>query len=70
LVAMSNACEGTVAAWGTHGRLLDRSSTVRSLLANLDCLGTTKGGEPRHPLYVLATAARAALPPRHVPRAQ
>lgn len=67
LVAMANACEGTVAAWGAHGRLLDRSSTVRSLLDNLDCLGTTKRGEPRHPLYVPATAARTALPPSQVP---
>jgi len=70
LVAMSNACERTVAAWGAQGRLLDRSSTVRSLLANLDCLGTTNRGEPRHPLYVPATAARVALPPRQVPPAQ
>lgn len=67
LVAMANACEGTVAAWGAHGRLLDRSSTVRSLLDNLDCLGTTKRGVPRHPLYVPATAARTALPPSQVP---
>ena len=70
LEAMANACERTVAAWGAHGRLLDRSSTVRSLLANLECLGTTKRGEPRHPLYVPATAARATLPPRQVPPAQ
>jgi hypothetical protein len=69
LVAISNACEGTVAAWGAQGGLGDRSATVRSLLTNLDCLGTTKLGEPRHPLYVPATAARIALPPIQVPRA-
>ena len=61
LVALSQACESTVAAWGAHGRRGDRSTAVRALLADLDCLGTTKRGEPQHPLYVPATAERVAL---------
>ena len=44
-----------VAAWGTKGTLLDRDKQVLQLLArwqNVHCLGTTKCGHPRHPLYV------------------
>ena len=41
-----------LAAWGTHGDYLGRADRVRSRLQALHCLGTTKGGLPRHPLYV------------------
>ncbi len=44
-----------VAAWGTKGTLLDRDKHVLQLLAqwqNVYCLGATKEGHPRHPLYV------------------
>jgi hypothetical protein len=41
-------------AWGAHGALLDRSSAVKTLLADrpLHCLGMTRAGEPAHPLYL------------------
>jgi hypothetical protein len=43
-----------VCAWGTHGR--DGASWARSIFeregARLVCLGKTKDGHPRHPLYV------------------
>ena len=41
-------------AWGTHGALLGRSVAIRALLTGkaLHCLGTTRGGEPSHPLYL------------------
>jgi hypothetical protein len=41
-------------AWGTHGSLLERSTTVRAMLADypLHCLGVTRAGEPAHPLYL------------------
>ncbi len=42
----------TIVAWGSHGRLRGRSAEVGPLLAAPMCLGTTQGGEPRHPLYV------------------
>jgi hypothetical protein len=42
----------TVAAWGGSGSLHGRSTRVRPLLDAPMCLGTTSGGEPRHPLYV------------------
>lgn len=44
-----------VVAWGTKGILLDRNKQVLQLLAqwqNVHCLGVTKDGHPRHPLYV------------------
>ena len=46
----------TVAAWGAHGRLYGRSREVVPLLAEPHCLGVTRRGEPRHPLYVPADA--------------
>lgn len=42
----------TVAAWGAGGRLHGRSRAVAPLLDRPLCLGTTRRGEPRHPLYV------------------
>lgn len=47
-----------IAAWGRHGSLLDRSVGVSGTLIHEDrrvwCLGRTKSGEPRHPLYLSA----------------
>ena len=44
-----------VAAWGDHGRLLGRGTIVRAAMPGLHHLGLTRCGEPRHPLYLLAT---------------
>jgi hypothetical protein len=45
-----------IAAWGVHGSHLDRAAQLTSMLRNagieLHCLGTTKAGDPRHPLYM------------------
>lgn len=56
LRAFAEAGLRTVVAWGSHGGLLGRSAQVGPLLAGPVCLGTTRGGEPRHPLYVPADA--------------
>ena len=49
-----------VAAWGTHGSLHGRDRAVLDLLARngrvVQSLGLTKGGHPRHPLYLPADA--------------
>jgi len=48
-----------VAAWGVHGALLQRDREVLSLLraaGPIYCLGTTKAGMPRHPLYLRSDA--------------
>ncbi len=48
--------EITVAAWGAHGGLLGRDQIAKQLLRNAGvqvfCLGLTKNGQPRHPLYL------------------
>jgi hypothetical protein len=41
-----------LAAWGSNARDADRASAVLALLPPVVCLGTTKDGHPRHPLYV------------------
>ena len=44
-----------VAAWGVHGSIRGRGVAVRQLILKpLRCLGLTKSGHPRHPLYVRA----------------
>ncbi|GGL57063.1 DUF1643 domain-containing protein [Wenxinia marina] len=45
-------------AWGVHGALAGRDAEVRTMLAGRDplCLGLTKDGHPRHPLYLRADA--------------
>ncbi len=43
-------------AWGSHGAHRERGSAVARLLFQTGCalshLGLTKGGHPRHPLYI------------------
>lgn len=55
LATVARSCGLFVCAWGTHGTHLDRSTSVRTLLAGnrvqAYCLETTKDGHPRHPLY-------------------
>lgn len=55
-----------VAAWGAHGALRDRGREVAQLLERhglaLHCLGATKDGHPRHPLYLPAAAQPVPYP--------
>lgn len=47
-----------LAAWGIHGAHMARDYAVRRLIekrVQMRCLGTTKAGQPRHPLYIKAT---------------
>lgn len=48
-----------VAAWGATGAIGHRPDEVTLLLA---CLGVTKAGHPRHPLYVPAATELAEFP--------
>lgn len=60
-----------VCAWGAHGAHRDQDKTVMGWLdrfaAHPQCLGITKGGQPKHPLYIAANTplqpyrGRAAL---------
>jgi len=57
-----------IAAWGVHGVHRQRDSAVAQLLhtANrpLFCLGETKAGHPRHPLYLPYSAQPRPWHPR------
>jgi hypothetical protein len=46
----------SVAAWGNGGTFLHRDRAVLELLRAPLCLGVTKRGHPKHPLYVPAAA--------------
>jgi hypothetical protein len=55
LIHAVERCSTVVVGWGTRGTLLGRDSQVLSLLAgrkDVFCLGITKDGQPRHPLYM------------------
>lgn len=57
------AYTGCLCAWGNIGALLERDRQVYTLIAaaaaELLCLGITKTGAPRHPLYVRADTVPA-----------
>lgn len=42
----------TVCGWGNLGTLFDRFHRVYYLLKDPKCLGLTKTGQPKHPLYL------------------
>lgn len=55
------ACDFVVAAWGAHSlpRYPDRDREVMALITRPTyCLGTTKTGRPRHPLYLRSDTPR------------
>lgn len=57
LAALAGTSRTIVAAWGNHGALNGRGGAASRLLVGqgrpeLLCLGTTKRGFPRHPLFV------------------
>jgi hypothetical protein len=57
IVTAAQRAAGIILAWGHHGRSRSRDSAVLALLAQqqippLRCLGLTRAGCPRHPLYM------------------
>lgn len=46
-----------IAAWGAHPAAADRAVDLMHRTRRLQCLGVTKAGHPRHPLYVRADTA-------------
>lgn len=55
LARLPQRVDSIVLAWGNWGRLQGRDRAVIQLLSSqqiLYCLGTTKLGQPRHPLYL------------------
>lgn len=65
LLHVQSRVETIVVAWGNWGSFQQRNKTVLSLLANhpaIYCLGLTRLGHPRHPLYVRGDTALIAFP--------
>lgn len=52
LVACARDAGIIVAAWGVNGQHVGRDEEVMNLLDGMQCLRTTKDGQPEHPLYV------------------
>lgn len=50
-----------LAAWGNDGEYLNRGRTVAAMIRNLHCLGVTKSGQPKHPLYLPKTTVAVRL---------
>lgn len=67
LIASADWANVTIAAWGVHGEHQARHTSVRRIFqdngVDLHCLGLTKDGHPRHPLYLPYTMLPQAWPP-------
>ena len=53
-----------VAAWGNHGKFLNRSLDILPSLNQLHCIKMNKSGEPAHPLYLKAELKPVPMIPR------
>jgi hypothetical protein len=60
ILSAAARAEVVIAAWGAFGFATSRAEHVLSLLSNkrLHCLGRTRSGAPRHPLYLPKGARR------------
>lgn len=58
LLWWANKAEMILGAWGTHGVHQSRAAHVYQILYDhpIHCLGITKDGQPKHPLYLRADA--------------
>ncbi len=54
-----------VAAWGNHGKFLNRSLEILPSLDQLHCIKMNKSGEPAHPLYLKAELKPVPMIPRY-----
>lgn len=58
LTAQAALADRIVCAWGVHGEFMGRAQyVVETLIGGYDlwCLGKTKSGHPKHPLYLSKT---------------
>lgn len=56
IVECAKSAAFSVAAWGANGGFLGRSEHVLKIVPGVVCLGKTKDGYPRHPLYIPKSA--------------
>lgn len=56
ILANARSASRIILGWGNHGCWKERDQHVISLLADFDlwCIGITKSGQPKHPLYATA----------------
>lgn len=54
IAELVKGCPLAIAAWGVHGAFGDRWRIVAAMIPELHCLGLTKDGHPKHPLYLKA----------------
>lgn len=63
-----NWADTVIAGWGVHGEHLNRGPEVEALLrgagVDLHCLGLSKAGHPRHPLYIAYATQPQVWPAR------
>lgn len=52
LTKLRDDCSEWIAAWGADSVVNKREATVVSMFSSLKCLGVTRLGHPRHPLYI------------------
>lgn len=57
------SAQRTVFAWGCHSASSARSYCVTPMVTSPYCLGKTRDGDPKHPLYVPATTKPIAFKP-------
>lgn len=68
LVAVrTNGAAYVVAAWGARGNLLNMQRAVCAEISGLWCLGETKHGCPKHPLYLAANTELRLYRDRRMP---
>ena len=63
---MAKGAAITVAAWGNHGKFLNRSLEIMPSLDQLHCIKMNKSGEPAHPLYLKAELKPVPMIPRQL----
>ena len=63
---MAKGAAITVAAWGNHGKFLNRSLDILPSLDQLHCIKMNKSGEPAHPLYLKAELKPVPMIPRQL----
>ncbi len=52
LIMLSDKAGKIVVAWGTNGGHKNRDKEVEAFIPDMYCLDITKGGYPKHPLYI------------------
>jgi hypothetical protein len=70
LAACANAGR-IIAAWGCDGTLRGRDADVTKMLAQypVECMGVTKEGHPKHPLYLASKTVPVSFRPSAAPSA-